>query len=253
MVSNPLAGVGFFIRGITLLNKPGVKRWVAIPLLINTLLFALLFYVAYTQFGTLLEWLMSYLPEWAQSWLAWLLWPIFVIAAAIIMFFTFSVLANLIGAPFNGYLAAAVERYLSGQPPPESQRGVAAEAWLAILGELRKLLYFVLWAIPLVLLTIFPLTSFFSPFLWALFGAWMLALEYLDYPMGNHGKTFPDVRAVVLQKRVMSLGFGGAVTIGTMLPLFNFIVMPVAVAGATAYWYDRLKLLPSDKTKEKKE
>ncbi len=251
MISNPVLGVNFFLRGISLLTKPGVRRWVVIPLLINTLLFALLFYFAYTQFGDLVNWLMSYLPEWVRTWLAWLLWPLFFIAAAIILFFTFTIVANIVGAPFNGYLAAAVERHLSGEPPPETGGNFAAEAVTAVFGELKKLLYFLLWVIPLLLISIFPLTSFLSPFLWALFGAWMLALEYLDYPMGNYGKTFTDVRAVVRQKRVMSLGFGGATMLGTLIPLFNFMVMPVAVAGATAYWHEQLKQLSAPEEKDK--
>jgi CysZ protein len=32
------------------------------------------------------------------------------------------------------------------------------------------------------------------------------------------------------------MGFGGATLVGTMIPIVNFIVMPAAVAGATALW-----------------
>jgi CysZ protein len=35
-----------------------------------------------------------------------------------------------------------------------------------------------------------------------------------------------------------SLGFGGFVQLGMMVPILNFIMMPVAVIGATIYWVE---------------
>jgi hypothetical protein len=37
-----------------------------------------------------------------------------------------------------------------------------------------------------------------------------------------------------------SLGFGSGVMLGTMIPIVNFIIMPVAVCGATVYWVEQL-------------
>ena len=37
---------------------------------------------------------------------------------------------------------------------------------------------------------------------------------------------------------MLVLGFGGAVMIGTMIPVVNFIILPCAVAGATAMCLD---------------
>ena len=48
---------------------------------------------------------------------------------------------------------------------------------------------------PLLLLQFVPLLNVVAPVLLFLFGAWMFALEYLDYPMGNHGALFREVRA----------------------------------------------------------
>lgn len=70
----------------------------------------------------------------------------------------------------------------------------------------------------------------------------MLALEYADFPLGNHGLGFTDIRNKLAEKRFLALGFGGAVMLGTMIPLFNFIVMPVAVAGATAMRVEQYSL-----------
>lgn len=241
MISNPVTGAGYFFKGLSLLNKPGVRRFVIIPLLINVLIFAGLIWLSADQFGGFIDWMTPTLPDWLL-WLTWLLWLIFGLVAFIVLFFGFSILANLVGAPFNSYLAAAVEKYLTGQAPPETGKSVWQDILEAILGELKKILYYLLWAIPLLILNFIPGINLLSPILWAVFGAWMLSLEYTDYPLGNYGLTFSAIRRKISEQRMMSLGFGGAVMLATLIPLFNFLVMPVAVAGATALRVEQIPL-----------
>lgn len=242
-MNTPADGFGYLLRGLGLLTKPGVKRFVVMPLLINFVLFGLLIWISGDYFNNLVERLVAMLPGWLE-WLSNVLWLLFAMLAGMIMFFTFSFVANLVGAPFNSFLAAAVEKHLTGKNPPGSQRKLWAEFGAMMFSELKKWGYYALWAIPLLIVSWFiaPL----SPFLWFIFGAWMFSIEYLDYPMGNYGLTFPAVRKEIASQRMLSLSFGSAVTIATMIPLFNFIVMPVAVAGATAMRVERIPLeLPS--------
>lgn len=240
MISNPVAGAGYFLRGLRLLGKPRVRRFVILPLLINVLLFGGLLWLASDYFGSLIDHLMPELPHWL-SWLSWLLWLVFALAAVIIVFFTFTLVANLVGAPFNGYLAEAVEFHLTGEKPPGSGKPFWLETKDAVLSELRKYAHFALWAVPLLLLFLVPGVQLIAPLLWIVFGAWMLVMEYADYPMGNHGLTFSEQRRRLGERRLLSLGFGGAVMLGTLVPLVNFLVMPSAVAGATALWVEQFR------------
>lgn len=236
-----VAGVAALFQGMKLLTEPGLKRFVVIPVTINVAVFAILLWVAIDQFEALIAYLMPQLPDWL-SWLSWLLWIVFGAASVLLVFFSFSVVANLIAAPFNGLLAEAVERHLTGQAPPDGNGLTAAlkAAPGAIVDEIRKLLYFAKWAIPLLLLFLIPVINVAAPFLWALFTAWMLALEYSDYPLGNRGMKGAEQRAALRSRRLAAFGFGGAVMVATMIPLLNFLVMPAAVAGATALWVKRL-------------
>lgn len=238
-MNNPVSGFSYFFQGLRLLSKPGVKRYVIMPLLINIVLFALLFWLAGDYFEQLVNHLLSLLPGWLE-WLSKVLWLLFAILAGLIMFFTFSFVANLVGAPFNSFLAAAVEKQLTGKNPAGSERQLWAEFGVMMLSELKKWGYYALWSIPLLIVSWF--VAPISPFLWFIFGAWLFSIEYLDYPMGNHGLTFSDIRKQVGSQRMLSMSFGIAVTIATMIPIFNFIVMPVAVAGATAMRVDRFPL-----------
>ncbi|OOZ38969.1 hypothetical protein BOW53_13505 [Solemya pervernicosa gill symbiont] len=241
MLADPFRGAGLFLQGIGLMFKPGVKRFVAIPLTINVVLFAIVIAVLAGQFDELINWMLPSLPSWL-SWLESILWFIFALLAALMVFFGFSLLANLVAAPFNGLLAEAVERHLGGQEPPPASSITAAikGAPGAIFDEIRKLIYALLWAIPLLIISIIPIFTPFAPFLWAIYGAWMLSLEYADFPMGNHNIRFKDQRQKLRRNRLLSLSFGGTTLLATMIPVLNFLVMPAAVCGATSMWVKRL-------------
>lgn len=241
-MSNPFAGIGYFFQGLRLIAQPKLRRYVLIPLLINVTLFGGLLWFGSGQFEVFMDWLMPELPEWLQ-WAEWLLWAVFAVSALLILFFTFSLLANIVAAPFNGLLAEAVELHLTNQPL-ESGGGwkkMMRELVPTIIDELRKLLYLVVWSVPFLLLFLIPVVNLIAPFIWLVFSAWMLTVEYADYPMGNHGLRSAEQKQQLADKRFLSLGFGGAVTIATMIPVFNFLVMPAAVAGATAMWVKQFK------------
>jgi CysZ protein len=237
MKNNPVSGALYFLRGVRLIFAPGVRAYVIVPLAVNILLFSALIYFGTGEFRELLDWL---LPDWLD-WLAVLLLPLFVVAALIIVFFAFSLVGNLIAAPFNGLLAEAVECHLTDTPIPGGWKKMIADLGRTIVSELRKLAYIVIWGIPVLLLFAIPGVNIAAPFIWMLFGAWMLAISYVDYPMGNHSLTFPEQRRRLGQRRYLALGFGGAVMCALAIPVVNFLVIPAAVAGATCLWVERLK------------
>jgi CysZ protein len=80
-----------------------------------------------------------------------------------------------------------------------------------------------------------------APAIWFIFASWILSLEFLDYPMSNNGVVFSSARPILLQHRALALGFGAGVTLFAMVPVINFITIPVGVAGATRLWIDRIK------------
>ncbi|MBT3038722.1 MAG: sulfate transporter CysZ [Candidatus Thiodiazotropha sp. (ex Codakia orbicularis)] len=244
MVKNPLAGASYLLRGLALLTKPGLRPFVLIPLTINIIVFSLLIWLGVDQFERLMD---RFLPG-DESWLAWLrwiLWPLFAITLLLIIFYTFTVIANLIAAPFNGLLAEKVELHLGGKIPnqPTGAKQIVKDVVPSIVSELRKLLYFLLRAIPLLILFLIPGLNIVAPFLWMAFSAWFLAVEYGDYPMANHNLAFKQQHMRLKQARYSSLTFGAGLTLMMMVPILNFIAMPTAVAGATLFWHERLRYI----------
>lgn len=227
-------GVQHALAGFRLIVQPGVRGYVAIPLAINVVLFVLALY----GIGAVFDWALGrFLAGWPE-WLQQVLWAVFALLAGVTVFFTFTIVANVVASPFNGLLAEAVETHLlrPGEPLVLSWRRVLREAARSVLAELRKLVYIGLRALPLLVLSVIPMLNLLAPPLWLLFGAWMLALEYLDCPLGNHGRLFPAALAEMRAHRRMSLGFGGCMTLVTLIPGLNFLAMPVGVAGATSLY-----------------
>ncbi|MCG6937191.1 MAG: sulfate transporter CysZ [Gammaproteobacteria bacterium] len=218
------------LSGFALLFKPGIRRFVLIPFFINLGLFSVATKLLSDQLDS---WLEKLLPDWL-SWLEWLIWPLFAIAMFLIVFYTFTVIANLIAAPFNSLLSSSVEAMLTGQKPKDINSDSFIRLMVRTLkSEIQKILYAVKWFIPLIIITIIPGINIVAPFLWILFAVWFFALEYNDYPLGNRGHFFEDIKAYNRKNRMRSLGLGSAVFILTSIPVINFFAMPVAVAGAT--------------------
>lgn len=236
MQNSPLKGLSYLSDGFALMLKPGLRRFVFIPVLINTTLFSLLIYFGASEFSALVDRL---LPGWLE-WLRWILWPLFALSVLLISFYLFTIVANFIGAPFNGLLAEAVENRLTNKPLPAGMswgtllKNLPGTLWI----EVRKILFFLKWALPIGILFFIPGINLIAPFIWLLFSAWMISLEYTDYPMGNHGIVFVQQRKILRQKRFTALGFGLGALGATMIPIVNFFVMPAAVCGATKMWVE---------------
>jgi len=241
MAVNSLSGAGYLLEGMKLITRPELRRFVLIPFLINMLVFSAAIWYGVTRFESFLIWMQSKIPSWLQ-WLDWILWPVFVLALVILVFYSFTLVANLLASPFNGLLAEKVELHLTSRPLSEGGGWKKALVDLvpALLDELRKLLFAALLAIPFLILFLIPGINLAAPLFWFLYTAWILTLEYIDYPMGNNGLAFREMRACLRKKRVLGLGFGAATAGLTLVPVLNFIAMPSAVAGATAMWVGEL-------------
>ena len=230
----------FFLpfNGVVLIFKPGVKKFALLPLLLNCSLYLGIGWLAMVYFD---DFTMRYLPQ-SGIWkyLEWILWPLAILAYILLAFYSFTIIANLIGSPFNGLLAARVENYLTGKPPPETEESVLGAVLPAIFGEVQKLFYFFVLAIPVLVLFIVPGLNAVAPTLWLLLGLWFITIEYCDYPMGNHGIRPKVQRKALASRRLNSLAFGAGATLLMMTPVLQLAAMTAIVAGATRFWLERI-------------
>jgi len=225
--NNPLLAINSFVQGVKLLGDPKLRKFVLIPVFINLVLYGVAFALGYFYLADIIE---HFIPGWLQ-WLRWIVWPLFFISFFIAGGFTFTVLANLIAAPFYGMLSATARAMISGEAAT-----ITEAPWPKVIkAELKRAAYLGGRAIPLVILSIIPGINVLAPVLWALFGAWGMALEYMAYPLENAGILFSEQRKLIGSVRWGALSFGGLAVAGLALPVINLIVAPAAVIGATIY------------------
>ena len=182
------------------------------------------------------RWLTA-LPEWL-SFIEWILWPLIWLTFSLISGYLFTAVALIIASPFNGLLAEKAEELVTGKPV-NGPEGLFAALMLVprgIIRELAKLIYYVPMAVFVLIVTFIPVLNAVAPLLWFLLGAWMMSIQFVDYPMDNHQLSFADVKEAVRSRRLSSMGFGGAVALCTGIPIVNFFVVPAAVVGATLLW-----------------
>lgn len=232
-------GIRFFFKGFSLVNQKGIKRFVIVPLAVNFVLFTLALMYLIEQLGVQVEWIREQIPSWL-SWIEFLLFPIALFVILLLFSLVFSSVANWLAAPFNGVLAERVEQKLTGvAPSQDSFMAVIKAIPHTLVREWRKLLYFIPRFIGYFIIGwFFPVVG---QIVWFLFIAWTLAIQYCDYAFDNNKVPFDHMRHVLRQNKAACFGFGGAVSIFTMVPILNLIVMPVAICGATAMWVEKLQ------------
>ena len=243
--NNPVAGSVYLFRGLSYLPKPGIRAFVVIPLLINLFLFAGAIYLLVSNFSVWVQYLIDlWLPDWEWlSFLEYLLWPLLAVLVVVGVYYGFSIVANFIAAPFNGILAEKVEQQLRGQVNSnlDSWQSVVKMIPQALGRELSKLAYYLPRLLMLFILSFIPVINLVMPFVWFAFAAWMMAIQYCDYPMDNNRVNFKQMRQLLAERRWSALGFGSLVQLGMLVPGLNLILMPTAVIGATIFWVEQYK------------
>lgn len=241
--NTPLLALSCLLEGLKLLTHPQLRKYLLVPLLINTVLYTGAFVLGYHSVSALIH---EFIPDWL-SWLSWILWPLFFVSFLVIGFFTFTLVANLIAAPYYSQLSAKALQIALGQ-----DKTIVDLAWDKVfLGELNRIGYLVLRVLPLLLLSLVPVVNLIAPVLWAIFAAWGFAMEYMAYPLENRGLNFPAQKQFLRQARWGTLSFGAATGLALTLPMVNLLIGQAAVIGATLY-VQRLSdtASPASSTKE---
>lgn len=237
----PKNGLQYFFEGFSIMMRPGLKRFVFMPIIVNTIVLGGAFTWLFFQVDGWVNYLLSFLPSWLH-WLSYLLWPLILASIILIFGYFFTTLANIIAAPFNGFLAEKVEEELSGIPAKNTPwSDFIKDIPRMINRELVRLGYYLPRVIVLLVISFIPMINIISPLLWFLFGSWMMVIQYCDYAFDNHKISFQKMKTTLKKDRFANMPFGAAVSIITMIPIINLFIMPAAVCSGTAMWVYRYR------------
>lgn len=230
-LNNPFYTARCLGQGLRLLTRPELRHFVWMPLLINFVLFALGLWAVRHYFDAVIAY---FLPDWL-SWLGGFIWPLVAGSFVMLTLFSFTLLANIIGAPFYGILAEKVALLLGLPATPEVQEPWLHAVWRSLQAEAARLRYYLMRALPILLLFLIPGVNVVASVVWLAFNGWFLALEYTSYPLERYGCGFAEQRRLLGKARIMVSGFGVLVALGLAVPLLNVLMPPAAVAGAVVY------------------
>jgi len=237
MSGNPFTGMQYVWRGFQNLTTPGLRRYVAFPLLLNILIMGFASVWGISKLDGWIGELLGYLPSWL-SFLYWLLMPLAVIVVVFSLVYFFSALLMIIAGPLNGLLAEQVEVMQGHRLPEES---VVAMTVRTLGRELTKVMYYLPRYLGIFILGLVPAVGqMIAPVLWLLFGGWMMAVQYTDLSFDNHTKPFIQVREQMSQDFLTVMGFGLLVALLLTVPVVNLFIMPAAVIGATLMRLERM-------------
>ncbi|MDF1763650.1 MAG: sulfate transporter CysZ [Oleibacter sp.] len=244
MRGNPLLGMKYLWRGFQNLNSPGLRRYVALPLLLNVVIMGAASVWFVLSIDQLLGQVTDFLPSFL-SFLYWILMPLAVISMVVGLAYFFSTVLMIIAGPLNGLLAEKVETMQGGQLPDESLWGMT---WRTLGREMIKLFYYLPRYLGIFILGWIPVIGLIAPMLWIWFGGWMMAVQYADYSFDNHTRPFKDVRVAMSKDLFTVMGFGFLVSLLLTVPVVNLFIMPAAVIGATLLRIERLPLSAAETT-----
>ncbi|AGH81305.1 hypothetical protein PCNPT3_06835 [Psychromonas sp. CNPT3] len=242
IIKQPLSGVGYLLKGLKLLSHRKLRLFILIPLSINLLIFSSAFWFL---FSAIMQWIDSYLTQLPDflNWLSYIIWPFLILSILFSFSFIFSSVANFIAAPFNGLLAEKTEMLLTGKEiNNDGLKELFQDLPRIFKRELQKWAYFIPRLIFCAVLFFIPAFGpVIAPFIWFIFASWMMVIQYADFPFDNHKIPFATMKLALRHRWGKNLTFGMLVSFFTTIPILNFIIMPIAVCGATAFWVDIYK------------
>jgi len=226
----PLTAAGFLLR------RPRLWWLVAIPLVLNVLIFVALIGWGFSEFAQTLNGWLEGLDAWYWTALLWVARILFWVIVLIVVYFIFTPVALIVAAPFNDRLAESVERAYGFQVEDERPlvKMILGEAAYALVSEVKRMVVFVIILVLLFALNFVPVIG---PALYAgvsfAFACWFAALEFTSFAADRRHLGLRRKWGLLWQRLPLSAGFGLATVALLMIPFLNVIIVSVAAVGGT--------------------
>ncbi len=229
-------GFGYLLAAFGIVFKHmSVLRLAVLPFVINTLIFTA---GIYFMVNGLWEWVAGYLPHgedlaWYWDVAYWVVGAVIAVAAFGVLFFGFALVGLIVSAPFNDLLSASVERIATGKVV-EAPFNLWQLARYTMVNEGRKMAVILSVQLSLFVGNFIPVVGQ-AVFLVGtpLFLSAVMAFEFTGYPLDRRGYTFAQKRGYLRENFWVCFGFGLGVAATLPIPLLNFTLLPMAVAGGT--------------------
>lgn len=237
-------GIRGFVTGFfSLLNafrfiskNPRLYKYIAIPFIINVVVFCGSVYWGFDLFGDFVGQYLAPYDTWYWQIVAGAIKLLAALVTLVIVFFTFTVVGNLIAAPFNDVLSEKTEEIIVGRQigEPFSFRQIGVDLWRVMKDEIRKMSIFIFLMILILGLNFLPgIGSALYAVLSVVVTVFFLIVEYTGYIFSRKHLGFAEQRQFIAAHKMSTVGFGLAVMCMLFIPFIQFLTIPVAVVAAT--------------------
>lgn len=241
---NILGSIGGFVRGFFsvwnalrfIVKNPSLYKYVVLPLIINIVVFSGAIYWGFDLFNQLLGQYVSPQDAWYWHIIAVVVEFFAALVSLVIVFFAFTIVGNLIAAPFNDLLSERTEQLLRGNQinDPFSLRQLGRDLVRVMLDEARKMSIFVVLMLGALVFNLLPgIGSVIYMVVSVGLTLYFLIIEYTGYVFSRKHLGFKEQRRFIAQNRLGALGFGLAVMCLLFIPFVQFLTIPLAVVAAT--------------------
>lgn len=217
-------GINCFTQGV-ILAFGKFRRFIFIPALVSLAIISLGLASAFSLVKDLSD-LLSDLGTWPAV-IDWIIEPLLYAVSLLMGAWLFGFVATIAGSPFYSLLSARVDPVSRDREPSWYEEIIPA-----LQREWRKARYTLPRLVGLFLLGFVPVINLIAPFLWLVYGGWLMAVQFGDFSFENRSQPFERTLEALRPHRGACIGFGILTTLAMAIPLLNFVIAPVAVVGS---------------------
>lgn len=232
----PFRSIKFFF------SHPKLITYSITPIVINIIIYGSVFFFTY-------RWIIGSIDRWigldntgAGFWFQFLHTALLIVGFILLLFvcyLLFTILGNLVTAPFNEEISQRVEEIVTGGAVGHKM-GFWEDAYISIMGEAKKLAFYLFFLMLIFLLNVIPAAgNVLSAIIGTIFSFFYNALDFLDYPMTRRKMGFRQKLKVTRSGKMITYGFGAAAFLLMFLPVVNVFMKPILVVAGTSLYYEK--------------
>lgn len=243
--------VGSFVQGFysvfnvfkRLSGKKGYKKYFILPFMLNVIVLGSIVYFSFTTLDPIISDLLKG-DSTIFSILRVIIRPFLFLILAFISIFLYSIIGNIITAPFNDLLSEKVENLISGETFDEKfSISLIIQDMIRIVSNIiRLLLLVVIINLFLLFLNLIPVVGqILYSILSFMVTGFFFGFQFFDFPLERRRYVFKEKLSIAWKFKFMIVGLGTGFFLISLIPIVGFLSLNLGAAAATILFIDHVK------------
>ena len=247
MLKEIIIAIQSYSKAHQFISKHNLWKWILIPGILYTLLFATGMYFFWASSNTAVTWLSSFIgiEKWLHRMQSAALSFLFlmggIMVRIVLVFFYFSLfkyLILIIGSPVFSYLSQQTEALINGKQYKFESGPVLSDMLRGIRLALRNSLWQTVYTISILILSFLPLIGWITPVISTFVEGYYYGFSMLDYSCQRHKLSPGASIAYISQHKGLAIGNGMVFYGMHFIPVLGWVLAPAyAVIAATISLY----------------